>query len=252
MILPTKPRMPRHKGRVERGIDYVKNALKGRTFASLAAQNGFLADWERNVADTRIHGTTRRHVGQHFLEVEKPALKPLPASLFPSFTEGKRSVHTDGHVEFEKAYYSVPPEYTNREVWVRGESRLIRIFSLKMEPITVHCRAEPGTAQTADEPYPSAQTPDRRPRRPLLLERCQEHRPVRRGLGAGRASSPADRVDPGDAGTDLPRQEDAGGGARPGGVQGACSGPVGGWATSGMRWASPRMSSRSTSWKPIR
>jgi len=84
------------------------------------------------------------------MEVEKPALKPLPASLFPSFTEGRRSVHTDGHVEFEKAYYSVPPEYTNREVWVRGESRLIRIFSLKMEPITVHCRAEPGNTQTAD------------------------------------------------------------------------------------------------------
>jgi transposase len=150
VVLPTKPRTPRHKGRVERGIDYVKNALKGRAFASLAALNSFLTDWEVNVADNRIHGTTRRHVGQHFLEVERSALKPLPASLFPSFTEGRRSVHTDGHVEFEKAYYSVPPEYTNRQVWVRGESRLIRIFSLKMEPIAVHGRAELGTTMTAD------------------------------------------------------------------------------------------------------
>ena len=40
VILPTKPRMPRHKGKVERGIGYVQsNALKGRTFTSLAEQN---------------------------------------------------------------------------------------------------------------------------------------------------------------------------------------------------------------------
>jgi transposase len=180
VILPTKPKMPRHKGRVERGIDYVKNALKGRTFASLAALNGFLADWERNVADNRIHGTTRRHVGQHFLEVEKTALKPLPAGLFPSFTEGKRSVHTDGHVEFDKAYYSVPPEYTNREVWVRGESRLVRIFSLKMEPITVHCRVEPGRSQTADGHIHPLKRRIADHGTAYLLERCQNI-----GAGAG-------------------------------------------------------------------
>ena len=150
VILPTKPRMPRHKGRVERGIDFVQQALKGRTFASLAAENAFLAQWEENVADKRLHGTTRRHVGPHFLEVEKPALQPLPANIFPSFTEGKRSVHLDGHVEFDKAYYSVPPEYTGRQVWVRGESRLVRIYTLKMESITVHTRAEPGQSRTEE------------------------------------------------------------------------------------------------------
>lgn len=148
VVLPTKPKMPRHKGRVERGVDFVQRALRGRTFASLAEENAFLAEWERAIADTRIHGTTRRHVLQHFLEVEKPALQPLPASIFPSFTEGKRSVHLDGHVEFDKAYYSAPPEYTGREVWVRGESHLIRIYTLKMEPITVHPRTEPGLSHT--------------------------------------------------------------------------------------------------------
>src|SRR5271165_7354280 len=133
------------KGRVERGVGFVQeNALKGRSFESLAAENTFLLDWERNVADTRIHGTTRQQVGKHFLEVEKAALRPLPASLFPSFTEGKRKVHLDGHVEFDRSYYSVPPEYLGRELWVRGESRLVRIYTLKMEPVTVHVRADPG------------------------------------------------------------------------------------------------------------
>ena len=53
VILPTKPATPRHKGRVERAVDFVQeNALKGRSFDSLAAENVFLLDWERNVADT--------------------------------------------------------------------------------------------------------------------------------------------------------------------------------------------------------
>jgi hypothetical protein len=44
VILPTKPAMPRHKGKVEAGVDYVQeNALAGKHFESLAAQNLHLA-----------------------------------------------------------------------------------------------------------------------------------------------------------------------------------------------------------------
>ena len=44
----------------DRNEGHVKtNALKGRTFASLDEQNRFLQEWERTVADTRIHGTTK-------------------------------------------------------------------------------------------------------------------------------------------------------------------------------------------------
>jgi transposase len=64
-ILPTRPYMPRHKGKVESSVKYIKNnALKGRTFTSLGEQNAFLEDWERSVADTRIHGTTKQQVGK--------------------------------------------------------------------------------------------------------------------------------------------------------------------------------------------
>jgi hypothetical protein len=133
-------------------VDYAQeNALKGRSFESLGAQNIFLADWETKVADTRIHGTIRQQVGALFRATEQPALLALPASLFPCFKEGKRSVHLDGYVEFDKAYYSAPPEYVGREVWVRGESRLVRLFNLRMEPIGVHARAVAGRFATKDE-----------------------------------------------------------------------------------------------------
>jgi transposase len=63
VILPTKPQMARHKGKIERGVGYVQgNALKGRTFTSLADQNEYLLERKTRIADTRIHGTTRKQV----------------------------------------------------------------------------------------------------------------------------------------------------------------------------------------------
>jgi transposase len=149
VFLPTRPYTPRHKGKVERGVDYVQeNALRGRSFASLEDQNRFLLEWELTVADTRVHGTTRRHVGRHFTEVERPALLALPRVSFPSFREAARSVHRDGYVEVDRAYYSVPPEYLARRVWVRWDARLVRIFNDRMEQLDVHVKQEPGRFST--------------------------------------------------------------------------------------------------------
>jgi len=149
VALPTKPRTPRHKGKVERGIDYVQNnALKGRQFASLSEQNAHLLNWETTVADTRIHGTTRKQVREVFEQTEKPALRPLPPERFPTFAEGRRIVHRDGHVCVDQAYYSVPPEYLGREVWVRWDSRMVRVFDSRMRQIATHVRKEVGQFST--------------------------------------------------------------------------------------------------------
>ena len=149
VILPTKPYMPRHKGKIEAGIKYAQNnALKGRTFHSLSEQNQFLLEWEKNTADTRIHGTIRQQVAHVFLTVEKPKLLPLPHRVFPVFSEAPRRVHLDGHVEVDKTYYAVPPEYVGRKVWARWESRLVRIFNQRMEQIALHARQQPGRFST--------------------------------------------------------------------------------------------------------
>jgi transposase len=149
VILPTKPAMPRHKGKIEAGIKYVQeNGLAGKQFTSLGAENLHLAHWEETVADTRIHGTTRQQVRAHFLSVEKPKLLPLPASLFPVFSEAPRVIHRDGYAEVDKAYYSVPPEYVRRRVWARWDAKMVRLFNERMEAIAVHVRQEPGKFKT--------------------------------------------------------------------------------------------------------
>ena len=148
VLLPTKPATPRHKGKVERGVGYVSsNALKGRVFGSLQEENEALQWWESHVADPRIHGTTRKQVRALFQE-ERPRLLPLPPGDFPCFHEAQRAVHRDAHVEVDKAYYSVPPEYLGHTVWVRWDAKMVRIFNGRMAPIAVHVRRSPGRFST--------------------------------------------------------------------------------------------------------
>jgi transposase len=159
VVLPTKPYTPRHKGKVERGIDYVQeNALKGRTFSDLTEQNEFLLRWETSVADTRIHGTTRKQVGKLFEESERASLQPVPLERFPLFHEAQRKVHRDGHVSVQNAYYSVPPEYVTRRVWVRWDSRLVRVFDHKMQQIALHTRRAAGQFSTQSKHIASEKT----------------------------------------------------------------------------------------------
>ena len=149
VLLPTKPYTPRHKGKIESGIKYVKhNALKDLRFESLAAQNEHLANWESRVADQRIHGTTKKQVRHVFETTERAVLLPLPAERFPNFHEAQRVVHRDGHVEVAKAYYSVPPEYVGRTVWARWDSRIVRVFNDRFELLAIHARHEAGRFST--------------------------------------------------------------------------------------------------------
>jgi transposase len=174
VILPTRPVMPRHKGKVESGVKYAQNnAIKGRAFGSVAEENRHLSNWEKTVADTRIHGTIRRQVGKQFEMVERAQLQPLPASLFPVFEEARRSVHRDGYVEFRRAYYSAPPEYVGRQVWVRQELRLLRIYNHRREQIALHTLAQPGKFTTDPQHLHSTKRNIIERGADYLLDRCR-------------------------------------------------------------------------------
>lgn len=127
--LPIQPGRPQQNGKEERSGGYVKsNALKGRRFDSLDAQNAFLRQWNRTIARLRIHGTTRRQVWTHFLEVEQPALQPLAAERFPYFKSGVRTVHPDGHIEVEGGFYPMPLQLLGETVRADWDAHLVRIF----------------------------------------------------------------------------------------------------------------------------
>jgi transposase len=141
--LPCHPGRPKEKGMVENSVQYTQNMLAGRRFTSLAEQNAFLSEWEESTASKRIHGTTKMQVQAAF-EGEKPSLKPLPPEPYRSVQIGYRRVHMDGRIEVKGAYYPIPEEHLGKEVEVRFDERMVRVF-IDNKPVITHARVSKGT-----------------------------------------------------------------------------------------------------------
>ena len=132
VALPCRVQDPDRKGKVESGVGHAqKTPLKGLRFESLEEAQAYLDRWEERWADTRIHGTTKRQVAAMFSE-ERPALLPLPLEPFRYYQYGERTVHLDGCVEVEAAYYGTPPGWIGRRVQVQWNASHVRL----MDPLT--------------------------------------------------------------------------------------------------------------------
>jgi transposase len=126
--LPCRVGHPDRKGKVESGVGHAqKTPLKGLRFETLEEAQTYLDHWEERWADTRIHGTTKRQVAVMFAE-ERPSLLPLPVEPFRYYQYGDRTVHLDGCVEVEAAYYSAPPGWIGKRVQVQWDSRHVRLL----------------------------------------------------------------------------------------------------------------------------
>jgi transposase len=128
VAMPCRIKDPNRKGKVESGIGHAQRTpLKGLRFESLEEAQAYLDRWEAHWADTRIHGTTKRQVAAMFAE-EKPALLPLPLEPFRYYQYGQRTVHLDGCVEVEAAYYGAPPGWIGRLVNVQWNELYVRLL----------------------------------------------------------------------------------------------------------------------------
>jgi len=159
--LPCRVGDPDRKGKVESGVGHAqKTPLKGQRFESLEEAQAYLDNWESRWADTRIHGTTKRQVAAMFVE-EKPALLPLPIEPFRYYQYGERTVHLDGCVEVEAAFYSTPPGWIGRLVRVQWEDLHVRILDPKTyHLLREHVRQQRGRHRihTEDNPRKTPQT----------------------------------------------------------------------------------------------
>lgn len=149
-----RPATPTDKARVERDIGYAKgNAFRGRDLGSYEAAGAHLARWRDEVANVRIHGTTRRRPIDLFAE-ERPHLRPLPAEPYTICAFGHYRVRKDCHVHVEGNYYSVPYIHVGQRVLVRlGEHEVTALVD--REVVARHGRVA-GRGHTATDPshYP--------------------------------------------------------------------------------------------------
>lgn len=142
-ILPARPRRPRDKAKVEQAVLVVERWLLGRLrnhmFYSLAEVNAALAVFMKTLNEerpVRRLGKTRRALLE---EIDRPALKPLPAEPYVFAQWYLRRVGIDYHIEVCDHFYSVPFRFARAEVEARLTARTVEIF-LKGERIAVHPR----------------------------------------------------------------------------------------------------------------
>jgi hypothetical protein len=86
---------------------------------------------------------------------EKPALLPLPLEPFRYYQYGERTVHLDGCVEVEAAYYSAPPGWIGRRVQVQWDSHQVRLLDPRTgQLLREHLRHARGGHRIKDEDRP--------------------------------------------------------------------------------------------------
>ena len=159
VALPCRVRDPDRKGKVESGVGHAqKTPLRGRKFESIEEAQAYLDHWESHWADTRIHGTMKRQVAAMFAE-ERPALLPLPVQPFRYYKYGERTVHLDGCIEVEAAYYSAPPGWIGKRVPVQWNDVHVRLIHPQDgQLLREHLRQPRGGRRIAEQDQP-AQTP---------------------------------------------------------------------------------------------
>lgn len=157
--LPCRPYSPDLKGKVESTVGHTQETgLKGKRFESLDHQNAHLFRWGDRWAATRIHGTTKRQVRAMF-EEEKPFLQLLPPARFEYYRIGERTVHFDGFIEVDGAYYHAPPQRVGTRIAVHIGRLWIRIIDPKTQQlIREHAVTGKGQRRIVDAYLPK-QTP---------------------------------------------------------------------------------------------
>jgi transposase len=118
--LASPPYWPRVKGKVERGVGYVKRSfLEGRAFVDVDGLNRQLEVWLDTVANIRVHGTTKARPVDRFAE-EQTAMRPRAAvPVYDVRPIEYRRVPADCHLSYFGVYYSVHPDAVGQTVVVR-------------------------------------------------------------------------------------------------------------------------------------
>jgi transposase len=126
-------RYPEAKGRVEGAIKYIRHSFfYGRSFRSLDDVRAQAAAWRDQVANDRIHATTRERPHER-LRVERSRLRALPARPFDTDAIVSAIVSKEARVRFDANSYSVPHAHVGKTVMVRASDTVVRILADSVE-----------------------------------------------------------------------------------------------------------------------
>ena len=156
-----RPKTPEHKGKVERGIGYLKENFVKRYNDHVLDYHGMeqkLIVWLESICNARKHGTTRKIPKEVFQQEERTVLQSLPALRYEYPVIEQRKVDSYGHVHYGYNFYSVPDYLAGQELTVKVTGSILRVCQGQLE-ITCHAVADgKGIYVTKKEHQPSYKT----------------------------------------------------------------------------------------------
>lgn len=143
-VIPARVAHPRDKAKVEVGVQNVERwilaRLRDRKFFSLADLNQAIRELLEDLNQRKMEhlGKSRREL---FEQVDRPALKPLPATPYEFAVWKKAKISIDYHVEYDDHYYSIPSQLFPGEVMIRATQKMIEIYQ-DGKQVTAHPRSQ--------------------------------------------------------------------------------------------------------------
>lgn len=143
-VVPARVRKPQDKGKVESAVQIVERWILARlrdcTFFTLQALNDAIKPLLAEMNGRPFQKMPDSSRQSLFVSLDKPALKPLPATPY-EFAEWKdATVHIDYHIDIERHYYSVPFVLARKRLSVRITSQIIECFH-RGERVASHRRS---------------------------------------------------------------------------------------------------------------
>jgi len=156
-VMPTRTYKPKDKAKVEKAVQLVQQRvlapIRDERFNSLDALNKSLSNLleELNNRHSKAFDCSRLAL---FEQVEKSALRALPAQPYELALWYQQKVSGGYHITINKHKYSVPHHFARKKVDVRVTNKTVEVF-YKEERVACHERSDtPGDYTTVDAHRP--------------------------------------------------------------------------------------------------
>lgn len=159
-VIPARPFKPRDKAKVEVGVQvaqrWIVAALRHHKFFSLTQLNEAIAELLDRLNRRPFRKRPEASRATLFEQLDRPALRPLPAERYVVAEWKTVRPNIDYHVEIERHYYSVPYQLVGQKLEARYTSTTVEIFHHGAR-VASHARsAAPHAATTVHEHRPKS------------------------------------------------------------------------------------------------
>lgn len=159
VVAPARPGRPKDKAKVEVGVLVAERWILARLRNLRLFSFGELSEYvdqlleDLNGRTMRVYRASRKEL---FERLDRPALRPLPATSFVYAQWKQARVNIDYHVELEGHYYSVPHPLIGKQVELRATSTTVEVYD-RGQRVASHPRSEArGHHSTVAEHMPKA------------------------------------------------------------------------------------------------